>query len=500
MTKPILAIALAAALSIPAARAADSEAADAAFAAGDHERALALYDEVLASSPDDLHALVRTGKLLSWAGRYEDAIARYDRALAVDPRHFEAALERAKVLSWSKRFGEAAESFRILLRRDPEHREARLGLARSLSWGGRQRSARAEYEKILAARPSDADALLGLAQTHAWADDADGAEGALDALDRVRPDDPDAAALRASIRRGRLPWILVGVDRVDDTDDNAITTPRVEGGLGFPAGFDLRLGVARYDLETGPLEGTIDSLYGELGWKPAPRHRLEARVGTDRLRGSSGPRESEATYGLGYAFPIGERGSGRVAWDREPYRYSVPIVDNRIVGDLYTARAAGPLGDRWRIEGGVGRWDLSDGNERDAADVSLLHAWRLREHTLEAGYGFRGFDWALDLGNGYFDPSSFTAHLALFRARGPVGAKGDYDLSAEAGVQSFTEGGSKVSADPVVGASATLGRPLGESVRIEGYAAYSTFAQQGGEDWRSRRVGVRFRFTLGGTP
>ena len=46
--------------------AADVAAADEAFDAGDNTTALALYDEVLATTPNDVHALLRSGMLLSW--------------------------------------------------------------------------------------------------------------------------------------------------------------------------------------------------------------------------------------------------------------------------------------------------------------------------------------------------------------------------------------------------------------------------------------------------
>jgi len=249
-------------------------------------------------------------------------------------------------------------------------------------------------------------------------------------------------------------------------------------------------------METGPLDGSIDALYGVLGWTPRPRHRAEARIGVERLETSSGQRSNETTEGLAYGFPLSARWDGRLAWDRDPFRYNVPILDNRITGDLYSARVTGTFASAWRFDGGLGRWDLSDDNARKAADAAVLRSWAISGHTIEAGYGARWLDWSDDFDNGYFDPSSFTAHLALGRARGPIRSLGYYDVATEAGVQSFTQSGRKVSGDPVVSVFALAGRRIGEAVRLEGYAGYSTFAQQGGKDYRSRRLGARVRWTF----
>jgi len=505
--------------------------ADAAFEAGDHDAALALYDRVLAESPEDVPALVRSGMLLSWRREYDAAIARYDRALAIEPSHPRAALERAKVLSWAGRYDEAGAAFRALLAREPGNREARLGLARSLSWGGRQEEAREEYQKVLGTGAADSEALLGLAQTHAWSGDdakarpayeaaleADpaskdarvglawvdvregdlaGAAAHLDLLRREYPFDPAVAELGAALDRARAPWIRAGWDRLDDSDENRLTTWTLEGGLGLPGTTDLRFGVARYDMSNLGQDGAIDSAWGVLGWVPARRHRLEARLGADVRRPSVGENDTKAIGGVLYRFPIAGTWSGRVSWDRDSYRYSVPILDALITIDAFAARTEGTFAASWRLEAGVGGWDLSDGNDRDALDASILRAFRVGAHTLEAGYGLRWFDWALDLDNGYFDPQNFTAHLALGRARGPLGARGYYEAAAEAGVQSFTDGANRVSGDPAFGFFALAGRPIGGGFDLEGYAAFSTSSPQGGEDYRARGAGVRLRYRFG---
>jgi tetratricopeptide (TPR) repeat protein len=528
----ILATLLAAAAPAAFASAAERRAqADAAFEAGDHDAALALYDRVLADSPQDVTALVRSGMLLSWRKRYDEAVARYDRALAIEPSHPRAALERAKVLSWAGRYDEATAAFRALLAREPGNREARLGLARSLSWDGRQEEAREEYRKVLGTNGADPEALLGVAQTHAWSGDDAKARPAyeaaleadpeskdarvglawvdlregdlaaaadhLDRLLRAYPQDADILELESAIDRARAPWFRAGWDRVDDSDENTLTIWTLEGGLGLPGATDLRLGAARYDLSTFGRDGAIDSVWGVLGWVPARRHRLEARLGADFRKPSVGEDDTEAIGGVLYRFPLAGTWSGRVSWDRDSYRYSVPILDASITIDAFAARGEGTFAGAWRLEAGAGAWDSSDGNDRNAFDASVLRIFRAGRHTFEAGYGFRWFDWALDLDNGYFDPRNFTAHLALGRARGSLGLQGYYEAAAEAGVQSFTEGGNRVSGDPAFGLSVGMGRPIGRGFDLEGFAAFSTSSPQGGEDYRARRLGVRLRHRFG---
>jgi hypothetical protein len=183
----------------------------------------------------------------------------------------------------------------------------------------------------------------------------------------------------------------------------------------------------------------------------------------------------------------------------------VPILDNGIVGDMITARAWGNFRERWRFDGGLGRWDLNDGNARHAADASVYYAWHVGRHTAEAGYALRWLDWEENRNNGYFDPQNLTANVAVGRASGPIRSKGYYDATVEAGFQSFHDPGwpdppvppNDVSNDFFVSVYATAGTLLKDSLRLEGYAGYSTFAQQGGEDYRASRLGIRLRWTFG---
>jgi tetratricopeptide (TPR) repeat protein len=530
----VAAVALFAVLSVTGARAAvDVTAADAAFDAGDHATALARYDEVLAAEPDHVHALVRSGMLLSWSRRFDEAVRRYDRVLELQPDHGRAALERAKVLSWDRRYREAASSFETLLAEDPASVDARLGLARSLSWDGRQEAARREYLEVLEREPRNAWATLGVAQTWAWSGHPDRArewygraldeepgmkeavlglayldigEGRLEqAAPRVEDlatrfaGDDEVADLERAYRRAGGPWVQAGFDTVDDTDDNDLDIYRIEAGWAPFRRVDLRFGAARYDMDSPGRSASIDSLYAVLGWRPAEKHRLDFRIGNDDRENSLGQSDDETIGGITWTWDFTPGWKMRLSAAQDSFRYSTDILDgpgNTI--ETYEAWFGGRVGERWRVHAAAGLWDISDGNARTSVDTGAMYLWSIGRTRFETGYVFRYMDYDDDLDNGYFDPSDFTAHLARFRARDRFGKSRVYwDATLEAGIQSFTQDGVDVSQDQVYTVRGLVGVPIAEGVNLELYAMHSDFALQSGSGFESDQLGLRLRWQPG---
>lgn len=501
--------------------------ARAAAAAGDTARAVALYDGLLAGAPDDVTLLNESAQQLSWAGRYDEALARYQRVLSARPDDRFALVERAKVLSWSGRYRESTDAFRALLAANPSDTEARLGLARSLSWSGDQAAARAEFERILAARPDDYEALLGLARTYAWSgrldearrlyqqaasattDDKDARVGiayldlwegdlgsawvASGRLAAAYPGDRDVADLDQALRRALAPWFAAGWDQMEDTERNLLTASRLEVNGRLPNGMGIGISYVDYDVRSAGERGTIDSLQARVDWSPRRRHRLEAMFGTDRLGrpGQSGHFVSD--WGLRYAFPVALSWNGSIGARREPYRYSVPLIDNRIVVDSVTASVSGTLREDWLVNAGIDSWDVSDGNRRVAGDMQVRRRWRLGGSTVEAGGALRWLDWQYDLDSGYFDPSAFLSVGAIGHAFGslPGYASVSYDLSLEAGLQSFDFGGAETRGDPYYLATGRLTWQAARTLNVELFAEAGSYASEGSEDWRYTRAGLR---------
>lgn len=513
---------------------ASTEDADRAFAAGDHERALALYDDALATNPDDVHALVRSGKLLSWSRQYDEAIARYDRVLAERPDHREAALERAKAMSWDRRFCEASDAFSDLVERDPSDTDARLGYARTLSWSGRQRAARAEYRQLFEERgPAATDAALGMAQTYAWSGhpqlarewygrliDLDpgrkeaelgmayadlgerrfrSARERTDALAERFPDDTEVADLDRANRRATAPWIRATADHIDDTDDNELSIARVEGGIGFGYHTDLTVGVAHYDLESPGLDGTIDSLYAVLGVTPTPNHRVTFRAGVDDKENSAGVSSGSGIGGVRWTWRARPSWTVGAGWNRDTLRYSPTILDNDVALEVADVSLSGRPAVNWRVSVGGGVADYNDGNERVDARAEAIYRFLDAPVWVESGYAFRFMDFDLDLANGYFDPEDFESHTWRSAVGGRHGKRGVYwRIGADVGVQSFTLGGVDVSDDTVFGAEGLLGVPFRKARgAIEFYVNRTDYAAQSAAGFESRWYGVRWRWVFG---
>lgn len=483
--------------------AADREAADAAFDAGDYARALALYDEILADNPGDINALLRSGKLLSWDRKYDAALARYDTALTRDPHNTEVELERAKVLLWSRRYDEAILGFDRVLKTSPREPWALCGTAQAYQWSGRRRDARPYYERALAADPAMKEALLGLA----YLDLEDGdTTAALDRVHRLKqsdPADPEVIELDKQVRRARAPWVQIGWDGSADSDDNEMSRYRAEGGFSIPARMDLRFGYAHADLH-GPVllnpdaNASADTLYGVVGWQPKVRHRGELRLGAMALSDSSGGERTAGLGGLSYLFPMASW-TGRAAVAHDPFLYSPEILDNEIDVTSITFSASGRAAPRVQVEAGAGYGDFSDGNGRWNGEVGAWYVWTWPGRTLMAGGAVRSLGFTEDVDNGYFDPSHLFAALLSLRSNGSIGSsKWEYEAAVEAGAQSYTFNGDDATGKPLWSLYGLVARPLPHGLSFQIFAGFTNSSTASGPGFTSRSGGVRLRYTIGG--
>lgn len=485
----------------------DREAADAAFDAGDTSRALALYDEILAANPGDINALLRSGKLLSWDRRYDEALARYDAALTREPKNSAVELERGKVLLWSRRYDEAIRGFERVLKIVPEEPWALCGTAQAYAWSGRSRASRPYYERALAAQPGMKEAIVGLASSDLEEGDPGAAEARLNRLNASDAADPEVIELRKSVKHARAPWVQVGFERTEDSEDISMNTYRAEGGLGLPARLDLKVGYAHNDLReptpTGAdADGSADALYGVLGWQPRLGHRGELTLGATRLMESFGTERTERTIaagGLAYAFPMATW-TGRAAISRDPFLYSPRILDSAIDIRSFTFGVNGMPSPHSRIEANVGYGDFSDGNTRYSADVGAWYVRRFAQRrSLMAGGVARYLDFTDDLDNGYFDPSQLIAALLSVRSSGAIGSsRWEYEAAVEAGAQSYTFNTAKATGKPLWSLYGLVARPLPHGLSFQIFTGFSNSSTASGPGFTSRSGGVRLRYTIGG--
>jgi thioredoxin-like negative regulator of GroEL len=441
--------------------------------------------------------------LLSWDKKYDEALDRYDRALTREPKNTQVLLERGKVLLWSKRYDEAVESFRRVLDVNPRDPWALCGTGQAFAWRGRQTEARPYFVRALEADPDLKEARLGLAYADLEAGDASAAAAGAAALEAKYPNDPEVAELRTAVRQARAPWIQAGYAHMDDSDENRMNTYTAEGGLALPGRLDLRFGYLHDDLH-GPVpgnadaNGTVESLYGVLGWQPKPRQRGELRLGAAQLTDSVNDERTTAIGGFSYQFPMASW-SGRAALAYDPLLYSPQILDNAIDITSATFSASGRAVPRVQVETGAGYGDFSDGNARWNADAGAWYVWSWPKRTLLVGGVVRYLTFTEDLSDGYFDPSNLVAGLGSLRSNGAIGSsRWEYEALAEAGVQAYTFHGDKNSGKPLWNLYGLLAHPLARGLTFQLDATWGNSSTASGPGFKSLTFGARLRYAFGG--
>jgi tetratricopeptide (TPR) repeat protein len=279
--------------------------AQAAWEAGEHDRARELYAARVAADSADVQALHRLGLLLAWDRQYAAAIPlleravalvptvaartdlanvlawsrRYDRAIAViddvirtDPSR-DALHARARFLSWSGRHGEAAATYRALLDADPADAEALRGLARVTTWRGDLAGGEALWRRALAAAPEHADAHIGLSQVMRWRGQPRQALEHARAAVRLRPGDRDAEDQLAWAEAAFAPRLAPSISAETDSDDNRLLT------VGLAAGAHVEPRIAlTLNAYLRRAEGPVPFAAGEASretWSLLPGVRLE---------------------------------------------------------------------------------------------------------------------------------------------------------------------------------------------------------------------------------
>lgn len=90
------------------------EKAESLGIAGEYERSVALYEELLKRFPESSKLDVGRARVLSWDRRYEDSLEAYTQLHARYPEDPEILREMARVAGWGKRFDKAREAFALL--------------------------------------------------------------------------------------------------------------------------------------------------------------------------------------------------------------------------------------------------------------------------------------------------------------------------------------------------------------------------------------------------
>lgn len=174
---------------------------------GDHPRAIALFQELVAAAPANTEYLFHLGTVQGWAGDYEAALATFERALPLAPHNTDLRLGYGRVLAWSGKLARAEAIFRAILADQPGNLDALNMLARVLTWRRQLDAATTVYQKILASAPANTDALIGQGDVERLQERFDEARELYRLALQAEPDSADIQQRLASVR-GAGRWRL----------------------------------------------------------------------------------------------------------------------------------------------------------------------------------------------------------------------------------------------------------------------------------------------------
>ena len=415
----------------PGARAHAQTAADSAWVAGDVSRAESLYVAQLARADSSPRALHRLALIRAWAGEHDESLALFDRLLAGSPDNLEASLDRARVLSWRNDLDRAADAYLAVLGAHDDSREARLGLARVRAWEGDLGAAEAAYAEILAREPRDVEALAGHARMAAWAGRLDEAAARWRAALEHHPDHPVLlTGLGRALRwQGRSAAALDVLERAVDLapDDEEALQEYRRARLSIAP----RLGPS-LTYESDSDGNRMTTLWLDQTVWPA-RHFAVNASGYARSARVAGSGESGDAFG------------------------GLAELRLRVGGEWELDAAAGATHNTLARAGAAPQWRVRIATPGRLPAQAWARVWhRALDETLGAAARALGFD--RDLSEGYFDPPFYglaevrTAWEARFD---------DWHVSAEAapGVQKVGKDPGRVSGS--VRTRLSLGREFG---------------------------------------
>ena len=431
----VVALALLAVLP-PCRLAAQTELADAHWAAGEYHDARIAYERVLVTDFTNLRANFRLGILLSWDDRLDSALVMIRRARAEDPADGDIEVAEGRVLAWAGRTDQAVAHYDSVIARNPAMRDAWIGKATALGWAGRYDEADAAYVSWLAQAPADDEALVGRARLRAWKGDLTGArslyseslarqpgsaaalaglaqvdrwEGrersALQRVDsalRVAPNDRDALQLRRELRAALRPQWQFTFGWGHDSDQNETFWESTSASERVADGVTLSGTVGLFQATDRFTSG--DRTSGELGlaWAHG-KMGFGAGLGLRQLAPQVGGSRRSVTARATISWrPTARVGLG-VGYGRIPFDETAGLIARDL--DVQSLEANADLKATPHLDIGLGAgagW-LNDGNSRRSLVTAAT--WSFARYFFAGPYYRRlSYDKA---GVGYFAPRPY---------------------------------------------------------------------------------------------
>ena len=378
--------------------------ADAAYSAGERERAERLYRAVLAYEPSNSRATYRLARL-SPPGSAE-AVALLRRYVKLEPGDPWGYMALGDALATAGKIDEAIQQYGLARRSAPAEPDVYAGLGRILRDAGRTDELVKNYEEWVSRQPKNAEAWSELgrarqrAKRYAEAADAYATSLTLKDSDRTRELLDDALAETAFSLRPFL-------GGSDDSDQNRITLRGLEGEWQFTQRSRLGLHAERNEVKDPSSSGTVDAVALIAKWQPLNTLKLDGFAGGARLSpdrpGQKAVNRPWAGLRLRWTSP--EEGPAAELRLRQAPLIATPGLVAQPV-ELAEIKAgldlplSGPF--RARARGQRGRLEAAtDVNYRTGYQFGPVYRWRPAQ---EIGVFYSELGYAYPTAAGYFAP------------------------------------------------------------------------------------------------
>lgn len=267
-------------------------------------------------------------------GDHAEALRLYEQVLTMRPNELQALVRAAMLRSWQGDFDEAVRNYERALAVDETNAMARMERAKVLSWSGRSGEAVAAFREILEREPGNMDARLGLARVLSWSGRQQEARAAYQSILSTQPNHVEAMVGVAQT----YAWSGTP-SRAREWYAKALATE--------PERREAELGLAYVDLAEGDFTAANRRSFELQSRYPEDKDVRELRTAVQRA----------------------SRPVVRAAWT-----VTDDIADNRV--EYYGVDAAFAMPRRSELTVGYGRYDITDGSDRqgnnDSGFVSLL--------------------------------------------------------------------------------------------------------------------------------
>ena len=254
--------------------------ADAAFAAGDRERAGQLYRAVLASDPDNSRAIFQLARLAPEGSAAAVALLRH--YLALQPADPWGRMALGDALAKAGHLDAAIEQYHRARRQAPGESDVYIGLGRILRGAGRTDELVATYEEWAARQPRNAEAWLELGrarqQAHRFPEAAEAYARSL----AIKQDARTQELLEGMLAES-APSLRPYIGRSHDSDDNIVRRYGLEGEWPFTARSRLGLHAEHAAVSDPFTSGRADELALSGRWQPRSMVNLDGLAGVTRL-------------------------------------------------------------------------------------------------------------------------------------------------------------------------------------------------------------------------